>query len=122
MSIGPAGFVANNTVRTVSGKNNQGGPGVKFSGVNNTFTHEEIAKENAESLVNARKPFSVKSGLFTTAKGRQAQVNSNNARLNAEWAKMHTKVSQIPETRRTLNGKKSALKKRGGRKTRKNRH
>lgn len=107
--------------RTAWGENNQENPSVKFSGVNNIFEHEAIAKENAATLVEARKPFSVKSGLFTTAKGRQAQANANNARLNAEWAKTHTKVSQIPEATRSAKGKKSAMKK-GGRKTRKNRH
>jgi len=101
--------------------NNSRETAVKFSGVNNIFTHEAIAKENADSLVQARKPFPIKPNIFTTAKGRQAKVNANNARLNAEWLKTHTKISQIPEATRSANGKKSALKKRGGRKTRKNR-
>jgi hypothetical protein len=107
--------------RTAWEENNEKPSGIKFSGINNTFNHEAIAKENADSLVEARKPFSVKSGLFTSAKGRQAQVNANNARLNAEWAKNHVKLSQMPEATRSANGKKSALKKKGGRKTRKNR-
>lgn len=94
--------------------------GIKFSGVNNTFTNKPMTAENAQAVVNSRKGFSVKSGLFTTAKGRQAQANANNARLNAEWLKTHPKVSHIPEATRTLSGKKSILKK-GGRKTRKNR-
>lgn len=93
---------------------------IKFSGVNNISTNKHMTAENAQAAVNSRKDFSVKSGLFTTAKGRQAQANANNARLNAEWLKTHPKVSHMPEATRTLSGKKSILKK-GGRKTRKNR-
>jgi hypothetical protein len=108
-------------VRTAWGENNQKESSIKFSGVNNEFTHEAIAKENAESLVEARKGFSERPGLFTTAKGRQAQVNANNARLNAEWFRRNPKVSYLPEATRSAAGIKSALKKRGGRKTRRNR-
>lgn len=108
--------------RSAWGNGSNNGRTIKFSGVNNTFRHNPVANENAAALVQARKPFSVKSGVFTTAKGRQAEVNANNARLNAEWLLKHPKVSHMPEATRSANGKKSALKKRGGRKTRKNRH
>jgi hypothetical protein len=46
--------------------------------------------------------------------------HTNNARLNTEWTKTQTKTPKMPEATRSANGKKSALKKRGGRKTRKN--
>lgn len=108
---------ANTPARTISERTPK--RGIQFASVNNEF-NANLTNANANAVRNSRKGFTVKSGLFTTAKGRQAQANANNARLNAEWYKRHPKQAHMPEATRTLNGKKSAFKK-GGRKTRKNR-
>jgi len=109
----------NNFTRNANGSPRTSKRGIQFASVNNEF-NANLTNANGNAVRNSRKGFTIKSGLFTTAKGRQAQANANNARLNAEWYARHPKQSYMPEATRTLNGKKSAFKK-GGRKTRKNR-
>ena len=93
---------------------------IRISNTPNVINENEmVAKENHAAISESRKGFPVSSSLFSTAKGRQAQVNRENARLNAEWNATHSRPKGPSEATRSARNKKSILKKGG--KTRKQR-
>jgi hypothetical protein len=93
-----------------------GNRGVTFSNKTNEHVIDKnMNNNNAAAVVEARRGYSPPGFLNFS---RPAA----NAKLNANWMLKHPKVSHMPEATRTAVYKPSALKKRGGSKTRKNRH